>query len=404
MGTSEGSDGNRKMATGAPAATNLHPPAGLTPEELRRYGRHLALTGFGLDAQRRLRHSAVLCIGLGGLGSPATMYLAAAGIGRLGLVDPDVVDSSNLQRQVLHGESDIGRLKLESARETLSEINPHVELVPFQERFCRDNAQRIAAGFDLILDGTDNFATRYLSNDLAVLTGKPNVYGSIFRFEGQVSVFAPHLGGPCYRCLFPEPPAPGTVPSCAEGGVLGVLPGIIGSMQALEAIKLLTGIGTPLAGRLIHFDALHFRFREIKLRRDPHCALCGDAPTITGLVDYDQFCGIAPAGMQSGIPEISVRDLKPLLDAGRAYLIDVREPDEHQICHIPGSHLLPLSQLSERIQEVPRNAPLYIHCRSGIRSARAIGILEKHGITGATNVAGGIIAWAREFDPSMPVG
>lgn len=402
MATSEGNDRHRETGSEPTTAASLQPPADLTPVELRRYGRHLSLPGFGLEAQRRLRRSSVLCIGLGGLGSPATLYLAAAGIGRLGLVDPDSVDASNLQRQILHGEADLGRLKVESARDTLNQINPHVEIVPFAERFCRDNARRIAAGFDLILDGTDNFATRYLSNDLAVLTGKPNVYGSIFRFEGQVAVFAPHLGGPCYRCLFPEPPPPGTVPSCAEGGVLGVLPGIIGSMQALEAIKLLTGIGTPLAGRLIHFDALGFRFREINLRQDPHCPLCGSAPTIVDLVDYDQFCGISPAGMQSGFPEISVRDLKPLLDSGRAYLIDVREPDEHQICRIPGSHLLPLSQLAERIQEVPRNAPLYIHCRSGMRSAKAIGILEKHGVTGATNVAGGIIAWAKEFDPSMP--
>ena len=375
----------------------------LNPDELRRYGRHLTLPGFGLDAQERLRASSVLCIGLGGLGSPATLYLAAAGIGKLGLVDPDSVDVSNLQREILHGESDLGRLKLDSARDTLREINPHVKVVPFAERFQRSNARAIADGFDLILDGTDNFATRYLSNDLAVLTGKPNVYGSIFRFEGQVSVFAPHLGGPCYRCLFPQPPAPGTVPSCAEGGVLGVLPGIVGTLQALEAIKLLTGIGKPLVGRLLHFDALDLRFREIKLRRDPECPLCGQSPSISDLIDYDQFCGISASGMQPSAPEISVRDLKPLLDSGNAYLIDVREPDEHQICRIPGSHLLPLSQLANRIQEVPRNVPLYVHCRSGIRSAKAVHLLTKHGIPGAVSVAGGIIAWAKEFDPGMPV-
>lgn len=375
----------------------------LSPEEVRRYGRHLSLPGFGLEAQRRLRSASVLCVGLGGLGSPAAIYLAAAGVGRLGLVDPDSVDLSNLHRQILHGESDLGRTKLDSACDSLREINPHVELTPFPERLHRGNARAIAEGFDLILDGTDNFATRYLCNDLAVLTGKPNVHGSIFRFEGQVSVFAPHLGGPCYRCLFPEPPAPGTVPSCAEGGVLGVLPGIVGTMQALETIKLLTGIGSPLVGRLVHFDALEFRFREIKLRRDPACPLCGTHPSIRELIDYDEFCGIPRPDMHAGIPEISVLDLKGLLDSGAAYLIDVRERDEHQICRIPGSHLLPLSELPHRIQEVPRNAPLYVHCRSGIRSAKAIKILEKHGITGAVNVHGGIIAWAKEIDPSLTV-
>lgn len=378
-------------------------PTPLTPQELQRYSRQLSLPGFGRAAQLRLRSASVLCIGLGGLGSPATLYLAAAGIGRLGLVDPDQVDLSNLHRQILHGESDRRRSKLDSACDRLREINPHVELVRFPERFQRDNAKAIANGFDLILDGTDNFATRYLSNDLAVLTGKPNVYGSIFRFEGQVSVFAPHLGGPCYRCLFPTPPAPGSVPSCAEGGVLGVLPGLIGTMQALEAIKLLTGTGSPLVGRLVHFDALDFRFREVQLRRDPQCPLCGDRPTQFDLVDCDEFCGNPSVPMDTGLREISVRELKPLLDSGHAYLIDVREPDEYHLCRIPGSHLLPLSELPQRIQEVPRQAPLFIHCRSGMRSAKAIRILEQHGIIGAVNVSGGILAWSREFDPSMPV-
>ncbi|MEM1297457.1 MAG: molybdopterin-synthase adenylyltransferase MoeB, partial [Verrucomicrobiota bacterium] len=330
----------------------------LSSPELERYARHITIPDFGVEAQKRLKASSVLCIGLGGLGSPASMYLAAAGIGKMGLVEFDWVDRSNLQRQIVHGEGDIGRPKLESARETLREINPHLEIVGVEERLTGANAKAIAEPFDLILDGTDNFATRYLSNDLAVLSGKPNVYGSIFRFEGQVSVFAPSLGGPCYRCLFPNPPDPGSVPSCAEGGVLGVLPGIIGSMQALEAIKLLAGVGDPLVGRLVHFDALQFKFREIRLRKDEQCPVCGPNRSIHELIDYDQFCSgpeTASGTMESSsIPEISVSELKSLIDQGSVTLIDVCEPSEYEICQISGSKLIPLGELPDRLEEIPR--------------------------------------------------
>lgn len=367
--------------------------------DLERYSRHITIPEVGLEGQRKLRAASVLCIGLGGLGSPATMYLAAAGIGKLGLVEFDRVDRSNLQRQILHGESDLGRPKLDSAIDTLREINPGVEIVRHETRLTRANAMEIAKPYDLILDGTDNFATRYLSNDLAVLLGKPNVYGSIFRFEGQCSVFAPHLGGPCYRCLFPVPPEPGMVPSCAEGGVLGVLPGIVGTLQALEAVKLILEIGDSLVGRLVHFDALGFRFREIKLRRDPECPVCGENPSIRELIDYEQFCGgTAPAAEST--EEWTVHELRDRLAAGAVHLIDVREPFEAEICRIAGSALIPLGELPERMSEVPRDREVAIHCKGGGRSAKAVKLLREAGWTRVHNVKGGILAWT-EIDPAV---
>jgi adenylyltransferase/sulfurtransferase len=371
-----------------------------SPADAERYARHLGLPEIGLVGQRKLRDASVLCIGLGGLGSPASLYLAAAGIGRLGLVDFDRVDRSNLQRQILHGESDLGRLKLESAVDTLREINPDVEIVGYPERLTAANALEIAREHDVILDGTDNFATRYLSNDLAVLLGKPNVYGSVYRFEGQCSVFAPHLGGPCYRCLFPVPPDPGAVPSCAEGGVLGVLPGIVGTLQALEAIKLIVGIGEPLLGRLIHFDGLAFRFREIRLRRDPRCAACGEAPTIDRLTDLEGFCA-APSADPVEDQDLTVEELRDLLAAGAIHLVDVREAFERAICLIPGAVPIPLGELPERRDEVPRDRDVAIHCKAGGRSAKAVALLRQAGWTRVRNVAGGILAWAERIDPGL---
>jgi adenylyltransferase/sulfurtransferase len=328
------------------------------------------------------------------------MYLAAAGIGEIGLVDDDRVDFSNLQRQILHGTSDVGRLKIESARDRLAEINPEVRVTIFETRFTAENAAAIAEPYDLIIDGTDNFPTRYLSNDLAVLTKKPNVYGSIYRFEGQVSVFAPHLGGPCYRCLFPEPPAPGLVPSCAEGGVLGILPGIVGAMQANEAVKLLLGLGEPLIGRLVHFDALAFRFREIKLRRDPHCAVCGDSPTLTKLQDLEFTCDMNPPSL----PEIDVHQLKDRLDQATPFvLLDVREPAEIEVACLPGSVKIPLGELPTRISELDPSAETIIHCKAGGRSAKALQLLLDSGFTKACHVQGGINAWSKEIDPSVPL-
>ena len=372
----------------------------LSEAERSRYARHLTLPEVGPEGQRRLKASRVLCLGAGGLGSPVTMYLAAAGIGEIGLVDDDRVDFSNLQRQILHGTSDVGRLKIESARDRLAEINPEVRVTIFETRFTAENAAAIAEPYDLIIDGTDNFPTRYLSNDLAVLTKKPNVYGSIYRFEGQVSVFAPHLGGPCYRCLFPEPPAPGLVPSCAEGGVLGILPGIVGAMQANEAVKLLLGLGDPLIGRLVHFDALAFRFREIKLRRDPHCAVCGDSPTLTKLQDLEFTCDMNPPSL----PEIDVHQLKDRLDQGTPFvLLDVREPAEIEVACLPGSVKIPLGELPTRISELDPSAETIIHCKSGGRSAKALQLLLDSGFTKACHVQGGINAWSKEIDPSVPL-
>ncbi len=378
----------------------------LTPQEYQRYARHLSIPEVGEEGQRRLKAAAVLCIGAGGLGSPIAMYLAAAGVGRLGLVDNDVVDFSNLQRQILHGTADVDRPKLDSALDTLRDINPEVTVDTYQERFTSDNARQIAEPYDIIIDGTDNFATRYLSNDLAVLTGKPNVYGSIFRFEGQCSVFAPHLGGPCYRCMFPEPPEPGMVPSCAEGGVLGVLPGVVGNMQAIEAIKLIIGIGTPLLGRLIHFDALNFRFRDFKLRRDPECPVCGTHPSITELIDYDEFCGVGRGNASTDqLPEIDVHELKNRIEQRQQrpfVLLDVREANEQKICCLPDAVLIPLGELAHRLDELDRDSEIIIHCKAGGRSAKALDLLISSGFENSSHVQGGIDAWSKHIDPQVP--
>ncbi|CEK13792.1 molybdopterin-synthase adenylyltransferase MoeB [Chthonomonas calidirosea] len=375
-------------------------------EEILRYSRHLILPEVGLEGQKRLKAAKVLLIGAGGLGSPLALYLAAAGVGTIGLVDFDAVDLTNLQRQVIHGTNDVGRSKLESAKETILDINPHVEVIGFEERFTSQNALEIARDFDIIIDGTDNFPTRYLTNDVCALLGKPNVYGSIFRFEGQASVFwAGH--GPCYRCLFPEPPPPGLVPSCAEGGVLGVLPGIVGCIQAIEAIKLILGIGNPLIGRLLTFNALKMQFRELRLRRDPACPLCGENPTIHELIDYEEFCGIrgeeAPPPQLDEVEEITVQELKRRMDAGeRLTIIDVREPHEYAIARIPGTQLIPLGQIEERAHELDPNQEIILHCRSGKRSAEALLKLKAKGFKHLKNLKGGILAWSEEIDPSVP--
>jgi molybdopterin/thiamine biosynthesis adenylyltransferase/rhodanese-related sulfurtransferase len=372
----------------------------LAPAELQRYARHLAMPEFGLAAQKKLKAARVLCIGAGGLGSPISMYLAAAGVGTLGLVDPDVVEVSNLQRQLLFGQSDIGRPKLEAARDRLLDINPHLEVRMHREMFTAANAREIAADYDLLIDGTDNFPTRYLSNDTAVWLGKPNVYGSILRFEGQVAVFAPHLGAPCYRCMSPTPPKPGLVPSCAEGGVLGVLPGLVGTMQALEAIKLITGIGQPLLGKLLHVDALSLRFRTFTLRRDPDCPVCGENPTITEPIDYQGFCGMTPP---PNVPTITVQELQDKRSSQEDhFLLDVREPDEYAAAQIEGATLIPLAQVTARAAEIPRDKPVLVHCRSGVRSAKAVAALQDLGYTQVWSVAGGILAWAKEIDPTLP--
>jgi molybdopterin/thiamine biosynthesis adenylyltransferase/rhodanese-related sulfurtransferase len=376
-------------------------------DEIARYSRHLIMPEVTLEGQKRLKASSVLCIGTGGLGSPIALYLAAAGVGRLGLVDGDVVDFSNLQRQILHGTKDVGRKKLNSARDSIREINPNVQVDLYDTFFTSENAREIAEPYDIIIDGTDNFPTRYCSNDVSVFLKKPNVYGSIFRFDGQCTVFAPHLGGPCYRCMFPEPPPPGMVPSCAEGGVLGVLPGIIGVMQAIEAIKLIVGIGEPLIGRLVNFDALKMKFREFKLRRDPKCPVCGDNPTITELIDYDQFCGIPQAKAaeeeEADVPHISAPELKAKLDRSERFvLLDVREPFEYEICRIPGSRLIPLGQLPSRMSELDSADEIVLQCKSGARSARALKLLQEAGFGKLSNLEGGIIAWSDEVDPSVP--
>ena len=369
----------------------------LSNEERVRYSRHLTMPEVGIDGQRRLKAAHVLCIGAGGLGSPAALYLAAAGVGTIGIVDFDDVDLSNLQRQILHGTKDIGRSKLESARDRLRDANPNIEVELHECRFSSENASELVARYDLVVDGSDNFPTRYLSNDVCVFARRPNIYGSIFRFDGQSSVFAPHLGGPCYRCLFPEPPAPGTIPNCAEAGVLGVLPGIIGMVQAIEAIKLILGVGEPLIGRLLHFEALKMKFRELKLRRDPQCPVCGDAPTITAPIDYEQFCGIA-----ADVPAISVHDLKRKRDVREAIqLIDVREPFEFEIARIDGAKLIPLGQLANRLHELKRNGQTVVHCHTGMRSAQAVQMLRQTGFTNVYNLEGGIDAWANEIDPAV---
>ncbi|MEP7218097.1 MAG: molybdopterin-synthase adenylyltransferase MoeB [Bacteroidota bacterium] len=386
-------------------------------DEIRRYSRHLILPEIGMEGQRKLKNSSVLLIGAGGLGSPLGLYLAAAGVGKIGIVDHDVVDESNLQRQVIHGTSWLGKPKIESAKARLLEINPHVEVVTYAEPFTSANALGIARGYDAIVDGTDNFPTRYLSNDVAVLLGVPNIYGSIFRFEGQVSVFwAKH--GPCYRCLYSEPPPPGMVPSCAEGGVLGILPGVIGTLQATETIKVLLGIGEPLIGRLLLYDALAMRFRELKLRKDPDCPICGEHPTITGLIDYEAFCGMpahdhAGSGVETqsqstetngtmAVHQITVEQLAALRASGEPFtLIDVREPHEYQIANLGGT-LIPLSQLQTRSAEVPREGRVVVHCKMGGRSAQAVEYLQSLGFNNLENLSGGINAWADNIDPGVP--
>ncbi len=378
----------------------------LNNDEIRRYSRHLILPEVGLGGQKKICSASVLCIGAGGLGSPIAMYLAAAGIGKLGIVDFDAVDFSNLQRQILHGTPDVGRPKTQSAEETIHQLNPNVEVVLHNTRICSENALDLIRAYDIVVDGTDNFPTRYLTNDACVLLKKPNVYGSIFRFEGQASVFAPHLGGPCYRCLYPEPPPPGMVPSCAEGGVLGVLPGIIGTIQATEILKLALGKGSSLVGRLLLFNALDMKFRELKLRRDPQCPVCGDTPTITELIDYEMFCGLAPEPATPAVnpDEVTVQEMKRALEEPQlgVKVIDVREPEEYQIAHVQGVPLLPLSVLPRRFTELDPNQQYYIHCKTGIRSMRALEFLREQGFKYLKSVKGGISAWADEIDHSVP--
>jgi molybdopterin/thiamine biosynthesis adenylyltransferase/rhodanese-related sulfurtransferase len=376
----------------------------LSPQEVQRYSRHLIMPEVGVEGQKRLKAGSVLLIGAGGLGSPLGLYLAAAGVGRIGLVDFDVVDFSNLQRQVLHGTADVGRPKLQSARDHLLAINPEVQIDLYETKITSANALSILRPYDIIIDGTDNFPTRYLVNDACVLLGKPNIYGSIFRFDGQASVFYPGRG-PCYRCLYPEPPPPGEVPSCAEGGVLGILPGLIGCIQATEAVKLLIGQGEPLVGRLILYDALQMSFREFKVRRNPACPVCGDKPAITQLIDYEQFCGVRgePAAPVAAGGEITVEELKARLDRGESvFILDVRNPEEYQICHLAQSKLLPLPALPQRLGELDREREMVVHCKSGMRSQRAIAFLREQGFTRLKNLKGGILAWADRIDPSMP--
>jgi adenylyltransferase/sulfurtransferase len=414
------------VAGGAPTATDVSasaeaaadPPkrakreGGQLPElsqdEIKRYSRHLIMPEVGIDGQRQLKASSVLCIGAGGLGSPAAMYLAAAGVGRIGIVDFDVVDFSNLQRQLLHGTPDVGRSKLDSAKDRLHALNPHVHVETYETALSSENALELFAPYDVILDGTDNFPTRYLVNDACVISGKPNAYGSIFRFEGQASVFATK-GGPCYRCLYPEPPPPGLVPSCAEGGVLGVLPGVIGVIQATEAIKLMLGIGEPLIGRFLIYDALKMRFRELKLRKDPECPVCGTNPTVTKLIDYEQFCGIRPepqtqpTGAAVNEWEITPVELKRRLDAGDdLFILDVREPNEYQINRIPGSTLIPLGELPRRYQELDPDQEIVAQCKMGARSMKAVEYLRSVGFTKVKNLRGGILEWIDKVDPSQP--
>jgi molybdopterin/thiamine biosynthesis adenylyltransferase/rhodanese-related sulfurtransferase len=378
----------------------------LSHEEILRYSRHLLIPDVGLEGQRKLKAASILVLGTGGLGSPVALYLAAAGVGHIGLVDYDVVDISNLQRQVVHGTSAIDKLKVESARQRLLDLNPEIDVEIYNEPFTSKNAMRIAQGYDIIVDGTDNFPTRYLSNDVCVLLGKPNVYGSIFRFEGQVSVFDSR-NGPCYRCLFPEPPPPGMVPTCAEGGVLGVLPGTIGTIQATEALKLVLGIGESLVGRLMLYNALDMTFEYVKLRKNPHCKICEPYPEITELIDYDAFCGVPGIGHEEGVVggdwDITASQLSEQLKAGNhIHLIDVREPHELEISHIEGADLIPLGQLAARMNELDSAEETVLFCKSGTRSARALEVLVSAGFRRVKNLKGGINAWAREVDPGLP--
>jgi adenylyltransferase/sulfurtransferase len=371
----------------------------LTTRDLQRFSRHLLLPEVGEEGQRRLKNARILCVGAGGLGSPAALYLAAAGVGTIGIVDFDVVDFSNLQRQIIHGTNDVGRSKLVSARERIHELNPEVRVETIEAPFKASNAREIVESWDVVIDGTDNFAARYVVNDACVLYGKPNAWGSIFRFEGQASVFAAP-GGPCYRCLHPEPPPPGLVPSCAEAGVLGVLPGIIGTIQATEALKLVLGVGEPLVGRFLMFDALKMRFREIRLAKDPDCPVCGSNPTIRELFDYNEYC--TPAGASSS-EEMTAVELKGLMDQGRApTIVDVREAFEADLCRIPGAKLIPLGELPRRLDELDPQSEIVVHCKMGSRSARAVAILREKGFVNARNLSGGILAWIDEVDPALP--
>jgi len=376
----------------------------LNHDEIRRYSRHLILHEVGLAGQKKIKAASVLCIGAGGLGSPIALYLAAAGIGRIGIVDFDTVDFSNLQRQILHTETDVGRPKAESAKETIHGINPNCEVVVHNTRLTAQNALNLIRPYDIVVDGTDNFPTRYLTNDACVLLKKPNVYGSIFRFEGQASVFAPHLSGPCYRCLYPEPPPPGMVPSCAEGGVLGVLPGIIGCIQATEILKLAIGKGSSLVGRLLLFNALDMKFRELKLRRDPECPVCGEHPTIKELIDYEMFCGIEPKPTTANSDEVTVQDMKKALDDPKLGIkvVDVREPFEYEIAHIDGVPLLPMSQLRQRFTELDPNQQYYLLCKVGARSHQAVEFLREQGFKYVKNVRDGLDAWSDEIDRNVP--
>ena len=388
-----------------PTTLAPHDLPSLNNEEVLRYSRHLIMPEVGMEGQQKLKAARVLCIGTGGLGSPLALYLSAAGVGTIGLVDFDVVDFTNLQRQVIHFTGDVGRPKLDSAKEKIAAINPFVNVKTFDTKLTSANALELFSDFDIIVDGTDNFPTRFLVNDACVFTGKPNVYGSIFRFEGQASVFAAKdKDGPCYRCLYPEPPPPGLVPSCAEGGVLGILPGLVGLIQATEAIKLILGSGEPLIGRLLLIDALGMKFRELKLRKNPDCVVCGTHPTVTKLIDYEEFCGLRgqEKPVSTGVPEISVEELKRRLDAKEdLFILDVREPHEYKICNLNG-HLIPLNDLPRRVHELDPSKEMVVHCRSGVRSAKAVGFLRQAGFTKATNLAGGILAWADRIDPKVP--
>ncbi len=394
------------VAGGAPTGT-VEAQA-LTNDEVQRYSRHLIMPEVGVEGQLKLKAGSVLCIGAGGLGSPAALYLAAAGVGRIGIVDFDVVDFSNLQRQIIHGTPDVGRSKLASAKDRLHGLNPLIEIDTYETALSSKNALDLFKPYDIVLDGTDNFPTRYLVNDACVILGKPNTYGSIFRFEGQASVFATK-NGPCYRCLYPEPPPPGLVPSCAEGGVLGVLPGIIGTIQATEAVKLIMGIGEPLIGRFLIYDALRMKFRELKLKKDPDCPVCGTHPTVTALIDYEQFCGVTPAteptmsAQDNNETEIDVKELKRKMDAKEDfYLLDVREPNEFKIGRIPGSTLIPLGEVPQRYQEIPKDKEIVVHCKMGGRSAKAAAFLRQQGFKSVKNLKGGILDWADKIDPSVP--
>jgi adenylyltransferase/sulfurtransferase len=383
--------------------TEAKPEAVLSNDEILRYSRHLIMPEVGMEGQQKLKAAKVLCIGAGGLGSPLALYLTAAGVGTLGIVDFDVVDYTNLQRQIIHSTADVGRKKLDSAAEKLKAINPYINLRTFDTRLTSANALELFREFDIIADGTDNFPTRYLVNDACVLTGKPNVYGSIFRFEGQASVFATEEG-PCYRCLYPEPPPPGLVPSCAEGGVLGILPGLVGVIQATETIKLILGQGDPLIGRLLLVDALGMKFRELKLRKSPDCPVCGKNPTVTQLIDYNEFCGIRgeEAPVATDVPAMTVEELKQQLDSKKdLFILDVREPHEYQICNLNG-YLIPLGDLPKRVHELDSSRDIVAHCRSGVRSGKAVTFLRQAGFKKVHNLTGGILAWADKIDPKMP--